>query len=112
MNTTMTRKASTDSALCTEASVSWPNCHGLAERDEMEDHAQIGGVKGDAAQQVTGAGERHQCVQQAHSVAAERDSQPKQRHMERLRFSGAGRICSPPRTVIIVCTAAEAEDRK
>ena len=81
MKTTMIRKPSTDSALCTEARVIWPESSTrIGERNEVKDHPQIGRVQGDLVQQVAGAGQRHQRIQQAHGVATQRDSQPKYGH--------------------------------
>ena len=48
--------------------------HGFCERNQMEDHAQVGSMQGDAVQQIAGAGQRHQCIEQADGVTTERDS--------------------------------------
>ena len=52
----------------------------LGQRDEVENHAQAGRMQGDAAEQVTGAGERHEGVDQPDEVAPQCETQPKQRH--------------------------------
>ena len=46
----------------------------------MEDHAQTGGMQGDAAEQVAGTGERHEGVDQSDEIASQCEAQPKQRH--------------------------------
>src|SRR5260370_8874314 len=50
------------------------------QRDEVEDHAQAGGVQRDAAEKVAGTAEREEGVDQPDEVAAEREAQPKQCH--------------------------------
>ena len=50
----------------------------LSQRNEMEDHAHGGGVESDAAEEITGAGQRHEGVDQAHEIAPQRKTQPKQ----------------------------------
>jgi hypothetical protein len=63
----------------------------VSQRDEMKDHAQIGGMEGDAVEQVTAAGQSHQGVKQSHRVAAERNPQPKYRHRWfESSFAGSG----------------------
>jgi len=44
------------------------------QRDEMEDHAQAGGVQRDAAEKVAGAAERKEGVDQPHEVARQREA--------------------------------------
>jgi hypothetical protein len=43
----------------------------------VKDHAEIGGMERDFAQQIAGSGEGDQGVKQPNGVTAERDSQPK-----------------------------------
>src|SRR5260370_7975138 len=50
------------------------------QRDEVEDHAQAGGVQRDAAEKVAGAAEREKGVDQPDKVATEREAQPEQCH--------------------------------
>src|SRR5258708_1186771 len=52
----------------------------LDQRDEVEDHAQAGGVQRDAAEKVAGTAEREEGVDQPDEVAAEREAQPEQCH--------------------------------
>ena len=52
----------------------------FGEGNEMEDHAQAGGMQGDAAEQVAGAAERHESVDQSDEVATQCETQPEQRH--------------------------------
>ncbi len=81
MKTTMIRKPSTDSALCTEVKRNLAReQYGIGQRDEVEDHAQISRMQSDLVQQVAGAGQRHQRIEQADGVAAQRNSQPKYGH--------------------------------
>jgi hypothetical protein len=50
------------------------------QRDEVEDHAQAGGVQRDAAEKITGAAERKKGVDQSYKVARQREAQPKESH--------------------------------
>jgi hypothetical protein len=52
----------------------------LGQGDEVENHPQAGSVQRDAAEQVAGAGERHEGVDQPDKVAPQCETQPKQRH--------------------------------
>ena len=52
----------------------------FGQRDEVENHAQAGRMEGDTAEQVAGARERHEGVDQADEVTTQREAQPKQRH--------------------------------
>ena len=78
MKKVIDRNARSDSPLCTEAQTTWPERKSSAKRNEVEDHAEAGGVQGDAAEQVTGAGQRHEGVDQSDEVAPQRETQPKQ----------------------------------
>jgi hypothetical protein len=49
----------------------------FGQRNQVEHHAEIGGVQGHAIEQVAGAGQRDQRVEQSNPVEAERDSKPK-----------------------------------
>ena len=51
--------------------------HTLGQRDQVKHHAQIGGVQRHPVQQVAGASQRNQGIEQSYPVEAQRDSKPK-----------------------------------
>ena len=78
MKTAMIRKASSDSELCTIARRDVPAMNTtFGQRDEMEHHAEIGGVQRDLVKQVAGTGQSNQGVEQTDPVQTQRNSKPK-----------------------------------
>lgn len=60
------------------------------QRNEMEHHAEAGGVQRDSTEKVAGSPQRKKSVCQAHEVASQRKAQPKYWH-------GVGKYRSPQR---------------
>src|SRR5260370_35252 len=88
----------------------------LDQRDEVEDHAQAGGVQRDAAEKVAGAGEREEGVDQPDKVATQCEAQPKQCHKlgkyQSAEFNASWAPCcssgNPIPTCIIFCAGESA----
>ena len=52
----------------------------LHQRNEVEHHAQAGGVQRDAAEKVAGASQRYESIDEPDEIATQRKAQPKQCH--------------------------------
>ena len=75
--------------------------HGFGDRDEMKDHAEIGGMEGEPVQKFFGAGEGDEYVEKSQAIKRERHPEPDDCHIE------VGRQNPPVSAIIEVLWAAE-----